>query len=257
MSCANMFACRSLSCCATDKRSTGGCRALSAASATAASVRAFLASSAAAAALSASCRFAVGARLARPRHPRRRKRLALRRPSGRVHVLACQHTRRAGDGRSAWALASSSDEESSSSFFKRRTAGGAAGCAPGMAPSDVAELRFETARLQTASATARLVLGRLLGVTMHSVSASPTPSRAYGSGPTSKQCRCGHGGLGGPRHRAPAARARRAWLGGDAAHHPRAPAAGAAAAADADRHRPCCGLGGLELRLGGLELELE
>ena len=127
-------------------------------------------------------------RCARPRHPRRRKRLALRRPSGRVHVLACQHTRRAGDGRSAWALASSSDEESSSSFFKRRTAGGAAGCA-GMPPSDVAELRFETARLQTASATARLVLGRLLGVTTHSVSASPTPSRAYGSGPTSKQCR--------------------------------------------------------------------
>jgi hypothetical protein len=126
-------------------------------------------------------------RCARPRHPRRRKRLALRRPSGRVHVLACQHTRRAGDGRSAWALASSSDEESSSSFFKRRTAGGTAGCA-GMPPSDVAELRFETARLQTASATARLVLGRLLGVTTHSVSASPTPSRAYGSGPTSKQC---------------------------------------------------------------------
>jgi hypothetical protein len=108
-----------------------------------------------------------------------------------------------------WALASSSDEESSSSFFKRRTAGGAAGCA-GMPPSDVAELRFEMARLQTASATARLVLGRLLGVTStHSVADALKSLWKRAHFQTVPLVTAASAGLG-TDHRAPgAARARR------------------------------------------------
>jgi hypothetical protein len=175
--------------------------------------------------LSASCRFAVGAR-ARGTLVGGSGSRSAGRAGEFMSLLASTHDGlEMGDLRGRWPPHPTRSRRRASSSAEPQAARPAArGCRhPMWRSSDSRRLGCRQRRPQPGSSSAASSVSQRTACQRRR-----RPQELMEAGPLPNSA-AGHGGLGGPRHRAPAARARRAWLGGDAAHHPRAPAAGSPA----------------------------